>query len=227
MERSNNWYKKKKNGRFVLWNDNIKVNQKVTKEKSGNFYKNHKKEKQIRYLKLLTDENCYKITPLICKLPCCLLNPSEHCHTHLAPVQVWWQRWELVIHIICNIIHEPLKTFATQSLFQSQLLTDISHVQESGEGFSCVEVLFEFVVKPCFYHSFVVLQFMKNVWYCLTEHICCTIIKPPLQNYIWHKILNHEILPVDLLNNLLIFFLVGIVPEMLTIWANVNFCSTS
>ena len=98
----------------------------------------------------------------ICKLSCFLPSSKEQCHTYLTPVQIGWQWWELVIHIVSNIVHEPFKILASKPLFQSQLLTNVPHVQVPCKGFPCIEVLFEFVIKPCFYNSFVVLKIMNK-----------------------------------------------------------------
>lgn len=128
---------------------------------------------------------------MICKLikVCCTFRNTV---THLAPVQVGWQCRKLVIHIVCNIIHKPLKTLALEPLFQSQLVTDVPHVQVPSKRFSCVEVLLEFVIKPRFYNSFVVLQLMnKNVYYYLAENIQCISLHSILQVYIYNKSLNY------------------------------------
>lgn len=52
-----------KNNRFMLWNDNMKIKQKVMKEKSWNFIKNNKKEIYIYDIR-----NCWLMKTAI-KLP--------------------------------------------------------------------------------------------------------------------------------------------------------------
>ena len=77
---------------------------------------------------------------------------------YLSPTQIWRWWWKLLIHFVCNIIHEPFKTFAFVLSFELQLLGYVTYWVPSYCWLSCVEILFEFVVQPHFYHSHVILQ---------------------------------------------------------------------
>lgn len=66
----------------------------------------------------------------------------------LAPVQVGRQTRELVVHIVGDVVHEPLEALAVQSLLQRQLLANVAHVQVAGKRLARIEVLLVRVVEP-------------------------------------------------------------------------------
>lgn len=76
--------------------------------------------------------------------------------TQFTPMQVGRKTRELVIHIVGDVIHEPLEALAVETLLQGQLLTDVAHVQVAGQRLPRIEVLLVRVIEPGLDHSLIV-----------------------------------------------------------------------
>lgn len=73
-----------------------------------------------------------------------------------APVQVGRQTRKLVVHVVGDVIHEPLEALAVETLLEGQLLADVAHVQVPGQRLPRIEVLLVGVIEPGLDHSLVV-----------------------------------------------------------------------
>ena len=66
----------------------------------------------------------------------------------LSPQLIRRQWRVLVEHVVSHLLHEPVEGLALQPLLDGQLVSDIAHVDVTGERLSGVEVLFVLGIEP-------------------------------------------------------------------------------
>ena len=76
---------------------------------------------------------------------------------YLSPGLVGGQHGELVIDLICHIVHEPAETLAVVLLLELELLGHVTDGVSAHAGLARVKVLLEIVVQPHLHHTHVVL----------------------------------------------------------------------
>lgn len=81
---------------------------------------------------------------------------------YLPPCFIGWQFGKPFIHLIGNILHEPLEVFTLVFLLELYLFTDVPHRVPPHTGLPGVEVLTVFPVQPNLHHSHVILSTKKS-----------------------------------------------------------------